>query len=152
MTQETAVPTTSRARGQAPGLLAAGAGVAIALAVYLHPENLRVPAWVAYAAALAFFFAGCQLLARHHGQRLLQAWLPAALVACLVAPPLWIAFGAGPRRCGFELATSVLRLFGVRSDLLCRVGFGIGAVLGLAILLLAIHHALRTMRAMRADD
>jgi hypothetical protein len=145
MTRQAAGSGLRGPRGPLPGVLVAGAGVAIALAVYLRPENLRVPAWVAYTAALAFFLAGCQLLAMHRGQRMLQACLPVALVACLVAPPLWIAFGPGPRRCGFAVASSLLRLFGARSDLLCRVGFGIGALLAFAILLLAARQAWQAM-------
>ncbi|MDB5913817.1 MAG: hypothetical protein JWP22_2492 [Ramlibacter sp.] len=125
------------------GLLAAAAGILIAVSVLLWPQGLRVPAWVVYATAGAFVFAGCQLMARDSGHRLLQAWLPVGVLACLMAPPAWIAFGAGPRRCGLALGGTFLRIFGTGSELPCRLGFALGALVLLAMLLLAVRQALR---------
>jgi hypothetical protein len=130
----------------AAGLLVAALGAFLALAVLLYPQGLRAPAWVVYAAAMAFFLAGCQLVARARGYRRLQAWLPVALLACLTAPAVWIAFGPGPRRCGVALTVPFLSLVSTRNDLLCRIGFGLGAIVCMGILLIAARHALRSSR------
>ena len=102
--------------------------------VHTHPEGLRAPAWVAYAALLAFGLAGLFLLAQAAGQQHLQRWLPPALMACLLAPPLWIVFGAKNPSCGM----SFLGYFGIAPAWVCRAGFGFGALIGLVILALML--------------
>ena len=77
-------------------LMAFAAGVLIA--IHFHPQQLRAPAWVAYAAGGSFALVGAALIA-----------------------------GAAP-------------------DLLCRVGFGLGALLGLFILVLMLRQALKPWR------
>jgi len=47
-------------------------------------------------------------------------------------------FGSGARECGFSLGF----ITGQAPDLLCRIGFGLGALLGLFILVLIIRQAL----------
>ena len=128
------------------GVGACAAGGALAVAAFLQPQKMNAPAWVVYATALAFVFAGALLLARGRGYARLEAWLPVALLACLVAPPLWIGFGSGYRRCGIALMGNVVRLLGVRSDLPCRIGFGFAAVVGIGLLALAIRQAARSGR------
>ncbi|MBL0426303.1 hypothetical protein [Ramlibacter alkalitolerans] len=125
------------------GALAIAVGAAVALAMLYAPGGARAPAWVIYAAAGAFVLAGLTLIAQGTGRRLLARWLPALVIACLVAPAAWIALGAGPRRCLVSVWASGGRLLGRHSDLLCRLAFGAGAVLGLLMLLLAVREALR---------
>jgi len=45
------------------GIVAIAAGAGSALAIYLRPQALRAPAWVAYAAVATFVLAGASLLA-----------------------------------------------------------------------------------------
>ena len=128
------------------GVAISAAGGALALVAFLQPQGLRAPPWVVYAAALAFVFAGWLVVARASKHEALKAWLPVPLLACLVAPPLWIGFGSGYRRCSIAALGGAIRLLGVRSDLPCRVAFGIAAALGVVLLLIAIRQAARSGR------
>ncbi|HEX2546282.1 MAG TPA: hypothetical protein VHL79_15490 [Ramlibacter sp.] len=128
------------------GWCAIGAGGFIAWMVHRHPEGLRAPAFVAYAAAAAFALAGLSILAGERWKAWVQGWAAVVLVACLVTPAVWIAFGSGERRCSLGLAHGLLHLAGASSETACRVAFGIAAVLGVAILLLYVRHALRASR------
>lgn len=129
------------------GALVAGMGAALALAVFFRPEALKVPAWVAYVAALAFVLAGWTVIARARGNRMLQAWLPVALLACMAAIPTWLAFGPGTRRCTVSVTRWMVTLLGRHTDLACRIGFGVAAVVGIGLVLLAAAQALRSTRA-----
>jgi hypothetical protein len=100
--------------------------------IHSYPEGLRAPAWVAYAAVLAFGFAGLALLAEGH--RRLHRLLVPLLAACLLVPPLWIAFGAKNPQCGM----SFLGVFGVSPAWACRGVFGFAALIGLLILALTL--------------
>lgn len=123
-------------------ILAVGAG--IALMIHLHPENLRAPAWVAYAAAGAFGIAGLMLLAQARGWTRLQAALPPLLIACLLTPLLWIV-AANPD--GGRCRVDILGYSARAPEILCRAGLAVGAAIGLGILLLALRHAVRAWRA-----
>ncbi|MEJ8839240.1 hypothetical protein [Ramlibacter sp. AN1133] len=125
------------------GALAVAVGAGVMLAVFFAPRGLRAPAWVVYAAGGAFVLAGATLVAQGTGQRLLARWLPSLVIACLVAPAAWVAFGTGPRRCMVSAWGFGSRLLGRHSDLLCRLAFGAGALVGLLLLLLAVREALR---------
>jgi hypothetical protein len=118
-------------------LVALGAG--LSLAIYLQPQQLRVPAWVAHSATAAFALAGAALIAGALGAMKLVHWLGALIVAAMLVPALWVAFGPGPRECGISLGPAS----GTGSEWICRTGFGLGALLGLVILALIIHQALR---------
>ena len=132
--------------GVVAGVAVAALGGILALLAYAQPQQMRAPAWVVYSAALAFVFAGWILVARARGHPLLKAWLPVPLLLCLVAPPAWIAFGSGYRHCGIEAMRGVLRLFSTRTDLPCRVGFGVAAIVGLVLVALSIRQAVRSGR------
>jgi hypothetical protein len=117
-------------------------GLFSAAMVWRHPQQLRAPAWVAYAACGAFVFAGLTLLATELGLRRVQAWLVAACVAALLLPGAWIAFGPGLRRCRVSLPFAS----GAPSEFMCRAAFGLGALLVAAMLAWAVLLALRTGR------
>ena len=121
------------------GVLVAAMGAGIMLAIYFQPQQLRAPAWVAYAAASTFVLAGIALVAGAFGAINLVAWLGVLTVAALVTPALWIALGPGARGCTFSFGL----LSAIASEWLCRGAFGIGALLGLAILALMVRSALR---------
>jgi hypothetical protein len=133
------------------GAAIAALGGALALAAYVLPEQMRAPPFVVYLCALAFVFAGWTVVARARDHRLLKAWLPVFLLACMVAPAIWLGFGSGRRQCAVSLLQSFVRLLGTRSDLVCRIGFGLAAVLGVALVLLAVRQAIRSSRRPMAD-
>jgi hypothetical protein len=124
-------------------LFAGGAAVAIGmlglLMMHLHPENLRVPAWVAFPPMSAFVWAGCALLMGEYGAtRRFAPWLGVLATIGLMVPAAWIAFGPGPREC-----TAILVFLSTAaSDWACRGAFGLGALLGLLILVLMVRSVL----------
>jgi cytosine/uracil/thiamine/allantoin permease len=93
--------------------------------IHLHPEGLRVPAWVAYVAAAAFVLAGLCLFAGALEIDWLQQWLGIAVTLSMLVVSLWIAFGPGERECSM----SIPFVQTVAPDALCRGAFGIGALL-----------------------
>ena len=109
--------------------------------MYLEPQKLKAPAWVAYCAATAFFIAGLLLLARATSASRAKNWLAAGLVLAIVLPGIWVAFGAGDRQC-----TSSLPFLQFALEALCRSAFGIGALLGVGILVLYVRHAIANQR------
>jgi hypothetical protein len=121
-------------------LIAVGAG--ISLAIHFHPQQLRAPAWVAYAAAGSFALVGAALIAGAYEAKKLVSWLGVLIVSALLVPFLWVALGPGARECGFSLGF----ISGAAPELLCRIGFGLGALLGLFILVLIIRQALQPWR------
>ena len=119
------------------GLLAILAGCACAAAIYAHPEQLKVPAWVAYAAALAFVFAGIAMALQPIASPRLYNGIIALLLACMLAPPAWIAFWPGTRMC----SASVFGWASLTGDTVCRATFGLGAIVVALLLLMAIWRA-----------
>jgi hypothetical protein len=127
-------------RTQVIGAIAAlVTGLVACYMVHTHPEGLRVPAWVAYVATSAFVFAGLCLLAGAAEIDWLQRWLGTAVALSLFVVSFWIAVGPGEREC----AMSIPFLRTVAPEGLCRVAFGIGALLAAVILGLLVHRAVR---------
>jgi len=114
-------------------------GLVGALAMYLRPEGLRVPAWVAFSAMGAFVSVGGVLIAGAFEARRLEAWLGVLTVLGLLVPGAWIALSSGPLNCSVSLPF----LTTVAADWMCRGAFGLGTLLGLVILMLAVRRALR---------
>jgi hypothetical protein len=110
-------------------------GVLVVTLIYLHPEGLRVPAWVAYVAGSAFVLAGLCILAVVIGAVWLQRLLGVAVALSLFVVGSWVAFGPGQRECSISLSF----LQGVGPDILCRSAFAIGAILVGLVIVLAIH-------------
>ena len=138
----TLIESSQRRQRLFGGLLAALVGLLTAVMIYLHPENLNVPAWVAYAACAAFVFAGLTIAAHEFALRRTHAWLAAACTAGLLIPGAWVALGPGARECSV-----VSPFFGAAgSDLLCRGVFGVGAAIVAALLVWAVSRALRQQR------
>jgi hypothetical protein len=123
------------------GSFAVVVGIVVAVQMYRHPELLRVPAWVGYAACATFVFGGLALLAQGWSRRA-QLWLGVLTVAMLLVPGAWVAFGPGPRECAVVLP--FVSTFG--SELVCRSAFGLGAVL------VATFLAWLVVRALRQED
>jgi hypothetical protein len=111
------------------------------LLVYLEPQQLKAPAWVAFTACGAFGLAGLCLIAQATGATRTQNWLGVALSLALVLPGLWVAFGPGEREC-----TVSLPFLQFVSTAVCRGAFGIGAALGVVVLVLYARHAIARQR------
>lgn len=133
------------------GIAIAVLGGFIALLPWLRPQELRAPPWVVYACALAFVLAGCTVVARAKKLRLLTLWLPVLLLAAMVSPAVWLGFGSGRRQCTLSAMQGFVRVFGTRSDLPCRIAFAVAAVIGVALVLLALQQAIRGSRQPAPD-
>jgi len=120
------------------GLLLIAMGVATAAVIFLQPQQLRVPAWVAYAAVSTFPFGGVALIAGALGAKRLVSWLGIFVVVGLLVPFLWVTFGPGPQ----EWSVSIGNIGGEASNWVCRIGFGLGSILGLVILVFVIRDAI----------
>lgn len=121
-------------------LVAAGLGTAALMRAF--PERLNVPAAVGYVAATAFVMAGLLALANAFAGARVRAWLVVALLACLVSPGLWEAFGPGDRWC----SAGSLVFFAPARGTACRLAFGVASVVGLLMLAIAVRHAWRVSR------
>jgi hypothetical protein len=119
-------------------IVAVAAGLVVGFMIHLHPEGLRVPAWVAYVAAAAFVLAGLCLLAGALEIDCLQQWLGIAVTLSMLVVSLWIAFGPGERECSM----SIPFVQTVAPDALCRGAFGIGALLVALFISLLVRRAL----------
>ena len=127
----------SRRQALVIGAIAIALGGLAAAMIHLHPEGLRAPAWVAYAAVATFPLAGAALIAGALGARRLVPWLGVLITCGLLVPGLWIALGPGGRECSFSLGF----LGGRASELVCRTGFGLGALLCLGFLVLLVRRS-----------
>jgi hypothetical protein len=123
------------------GWLTVAIGIGVALVIWQQPQSLRVPAWVAYAAAAAFVFAGLTILDRADSR--LKAVFSALTVGGLLVPGVWIAIGSGSRQCSF----SVPFVEGVAPGAVCRIAFGFGSLVTAGILVALLVRAGRSDRA-----
>jgi len=121
------------------GVVSTLAGLLTAAVIYLHPDNLHAPTWVAYAASSAFVFAGLTIKAYEFELHRVHVWLAVACIAALLVPGAWVAFGPGARKCSVALPSFCT----VGSDLLCRGVFGLGAIIVAPLLVWAVMRALR---------
>ena len=121
-----------------PGLALVGLGFVLLGLMVAFPERLKVPAPVGYLTAGTLVLAGLLALANSFCGRKSRAWLAVVLLICMVLPAAWIAMGAGPRTCSIRADF----LIGSGGGLVCRTAFGIGSVLGLVLVLVAVRYAL----------
>jgi hypothetical protein len=122
--------------------LAVLAGLVLAVMVWLQPGQLRVPAWVVYAVCAVIVFAGLALFASALGHPRAHAWLVAVCLGAMVLPGAWIAIGPGPRFCGFSIGF----MGGISPEPLCRAAFGLGTLVVVPMLMLAVRMAIRASR------
>lgn len=126
------------ARRQARRSAALLAAIAVLLAVMIHlsPQDLRVPAWVAYCAAATLMLMGIAMLCRAGG--LLRNVFGLASAVGLLLPAVWLAFGEGPRECSASVP-----LLALSSETACRSAFTVAVIVGLLVLAWLVRHALR---------
>lgn len=132
----------SRRQAIVLGVVAIAAGAGTALAIYLRPQALRAPAWVAYVAVATFVLAGASLIATALGAKRLARSLGVLITCALLVPGFWIAFGPGGRDCSFSLGF----LSGAASEFFCRTGFGLSAILCLVFLVLLLARGFKATR------
>lgn len=133
------VPTTPAQQGWF-GVLFVVLGAGLALMVHAHPERMRAPAWVVYGACAAFAFAGCVMVAQSRGLRRVERWAVVLAIAALSLPGLWISLGTGSRA---QCRMSIPFVRTAAPELLCRSAFGLGALVVLLMLVVALRQALR---------
>jgi len=121
------------------GLAAAAMGVITMVVMVLDPAELRVPFWVAFAAASTFVTAGAALICGAFAATKLEGFFGVLAVLGLLVPSAWIAFGPGDHVCTVTLPFITT----AGAEWLCRAAFGLGALLVLAVLILFGRRAAR---------
>lgn len=98
--------------------------------MYLKPEGLKVPVYIAIIALVVFFVVGLAILL--HGRVTNERYhnLIQSIILLMSVIPLWIAFDPAEKQCRVNLIL-------VSSDLSCRIGFGIGALILVIIFILS---------------
>ena len=113
------------------GLLFMAVGASMMVMMAVSQEGLNAPLWVAEVAAAAFFFAGVAICAQTLQWLMVQRLSALAIVYCLAVPGLWIMLGADNGSCS-ATTSFISREAG---NLECRIVFGIGGLITLAIAL-----------------
>lgn len=135
-------PTRLSRRGQGVlGFLLVVLCVSLIALIHFQPQQLRAPAVVAYAAVGSFGVAGLMLMATALGRLRAVSWLAVVATAALVFPAFWLAFGKGKRECRVSIPFVELS-----SEVACRLAFGVGAIVGIGILAVFVHHAVSHKR------
>ena len=114
------------------GVLFVVVGLAIMAGMIVSPEGLNVPMWVGLAAASTFVFAGASVVVQSLGFGRAGRWIGVFVVFLLTVPGFWIMLGSGEMSC----TRSVSFLWsssGEGGDLECRIVFGAGAIVVLAM-------------------
>ena len=123
------------------GWLAIAIGLGVSVLVARQPQHLHAPAWVVYVAAAAFVCAGIAILARADPR--INAFFCALTVAGLLVPGAWAALAPGSRECSISLSF----LPEVAPSAVCRVAFGLGALIVAPLFVVLLLRALRSDRA-----
>ena len=112
-------------------------GILVLWLVSADPGAVNGPAWVGLAAGAVFVLGGLVVATRGTP---LAAWTEAigtgGILVAFAATGGWVAFGAGPRACSGGIDLPFLSFGGGTGVLECRVAFGYGAVLVVAVLAL----------------
>lgn len=140
MKEHQSLDSLSPRRKVVVGLFVAAIGLAVGALVVLRPEQLRAPAWVAIVACLSFVLAGVAIAVHSFVSARFYLWCVVGVLAAMTAIPMWIALGPGSRRCSVNMPI-------IASELGCRAAFGLGALVLLAMLWLAVAQAQRAANA-----
>lgn len=110
-------------------------GIFIVVAVRLDPSGARAPLFVIDAAAGAFFFAGVSVTAESWGFRIASRLSSLLVVYLLAVPGLWLMFDDGAGACTATVAFGGASTRTTGDPTVCRVVFGAGGLLVLAVAL-----------------
>ncbi len=136
----------SASRSPWPGIAASSMGLALFVLARLSPEAANAPLFVVDAAAGAFFFAGISIIADAWRAPLLGRLSVLAVIYLLAVPGLWMLFGTDIGRCSVGIAIGGAGASGASDPLPCRIAFGAGGLLTLAIALAFTWGLLRKRR------
>lgn len=125
------------------GLAIAGVGFVLSAAFFVRPDLLSAPAWVAHLAATAFVMAGAIVALRAKGRSRAADAAVCALLACLAGIGLWAALGEDAGQCTSGYGGVAFQ----SSEAACRVAFGIGSLLVMGMLLLALRPLVKSRAA-----
>jgi hypothetical protein len=114
------------------GVLFVVVGLATMAMMILSPEGLNVPVWVGLAAAATFVFAGASVVVQSLGFARASRWIGVLVAFLLAVPGFWIMFGSGEMSCSRSV-TFLSESTSTAGDLECRIVFGAGAFVTLAI-------------------
>jgi len=118
-------------------------GLALLVAMIAFPERLRVPALIGHVVAATFVVAGALALANVFCGQRVRSWLAVTLFTLMAVPSLWISIGPGQRSCSFHVGP----LGDTAGEGVCRTAFGVGSVLVLLMLFVALRQALARKQA-----
>jgi hypothetical protein len=121
------------------GLFCAGLGFFLLVIMGWHQPTLQVPSSIGYLAAATFVLAGAALLLQADGRERTASLFSFLAIAALAIVGGWVGFGSGPRGC----EASVGGLSFLPEEMVCRVVFGIGAVLTALIGLILLWSIIR---------
>jgi hypothetical protein len=133
------------------GMLFLAIGVAMMGWMAFDQAGLNVPLWVGEVAAATFALAGASIMLRALGHDRLAKALGIGVVYCLLVPGLWIAFGSDGSGCSVSASLPFGWLSDLTEALSCRIAFGIGALVALAIAI-AMTYAMLRPAAGTSDD
>lgn len=100
-------------------------GILFAFLIYVRPDLLQVPAWIAYASAGVFVVSGLLAFTVNFNKLDLQKVLILLLTTLICLPIGWIAFGPGVRECSVHGHGGWTQ----KNGLACRIPFGVGILL-----------------------
>jgi hypothetical protein len=115
------------------GALFVVVGLAVIAGMVFSPHGLTVPMWVGLAAASTFVLAGLSVMAQSLGLARLGRSIAILVVVGLSVPGFWIMFGSGEMSCSRSVTFLGSESSSTAGDLECRIVFGAGAVLTLAV-------------------
>ena len=122
------------------------AGIGSGAMIYLHPERLNAPAWVAFVACGVFVFAGLVVILQAYGNTRMSSLFAFLILVCFTTLTTWIAFGPGPRTCTSSVS-GLITSSSESSGLGCRIPFGIAAALCALITIAGLLHWIRGARS-----
>lgn len=137
-------PTSRRAQ-LAFGAVFVVIGVGLVAMMTVSPQGLRVPYGIAVVAAAAFALAGLSVMAQALRWSRLGQLFAVAVVFCLAAPGLWTVIDPATQTCTASFGVGDV----AASDLTCRVVFGAGGAVTLAVSVVAAWAFVRRFRAGR---
>jgi hypothetical protein len=85
----------SRRRKIVTGLAIAAVGLIAGIMVYVRPEGLRAPLWVAITACFAFVVAGTAVVLHGFVANRTYLFFIVVLVTIMTTIAAWLAFGSG---------------------------------------------------------